>query len=273
MAEPPDDLQTRITGWLEKQGYPLEMAVARAFRDQHFRVHQSYYFTDQNTSTVREIDVLVTHQGNLDGRLIRLVLPIECKRATDKPWVVFTDSSLRLDDAERVRYRAASPVGQKLLTSFATDPLLPGTALFAIPRSPGYAVTTALSDGKDKAYAAISSVVAATRALLACVHQSPIAVLFCPVVVLEGRLFSCHLTHASTVEVMEVPSAVLLWRNPIAEAPYTIVHLVTRNDMEALVDAAASTVRDLLRLDPETVGRAIGRPAGRVGADDPSIDF
>lgn len=278
MTKHDHDLKTKIAGWLETQGYPVEMTVARAFRERSFRVHQSHFFIDPNTSKRREIDVLVTRQGDIDGRIIRVVFVIECKKSPDKPWVVFTDSSIRLTDSSRVCQRAASPFGKKLLTAaFATDPLFAETGLFAIPKRPGYAVKTAFvddkKDGEDSAYYVISKVATATSALTKLLNQAPLAAVFFPIVVLDGHLFDCHLGHDGKTVVEELSRAVLLWRNPVVAMPHTIIHLVTLSELNSLVDDADKTACKLLRLDAEQVGRALGRPSGKIKVDDPMIDF
>jgi hypothetical protein len=271
------DLKTKIAGWLETKGYPLEMAVARAFRERPFRVHQSHFFIDPKTSKNREIDVLVSRQGDIDGRIIRIVFVIECKKSRDKPWVVFTDSSTHLADSSRVCQRAASPFGKKLLAAFAMDPLLAETGIFGIPKRSGYAVTTALGDdkedGKDRAYYAISSVAMATSALTKLLHQTPLAAVFFPIVVLDGHLFDCHLGHDSETVVEELSKVVLLWRNPMMSMPHTIIHLVTLSELNGLVDDADKIASNFLRLDAKQVGRALGRPSARIKVDDPMIDF
>jgi hypothetical protein len=273
MTKHDHDLKAEITSWLETQGYPVEMTVAREFRKRPFRVHQSHFFIDPNTSKRREIDVLVTKQGNINGRIVRVVFVIECKESRERPWVVFTDSSIRLADTSRVCQQAASPFGRKLLTAFATDPLFAETGLFAIPKRPGYAVTTALGHGKDRAYYAISKVATATSALAKLVHQAPLAAVFFPIVILNGHLFDCHLQHDGKTVVEELSRAVLLWRKPVAALPHTIIHLVTLSELSGLVDDADKTACKLLRLDAEQVGRALGRPSGRIKVDDPMIDF
>jgi hypothetical protein len=263
---------------LEKQGYPVEMIVARAFRkrSREFRVHQSYFYSDPNTSDRREIDVLVTQQGEIDGRLIRIVFPIECKRSVDKPWVIFTDPATSFAGSRRVSQQGANGHGERLLDAFAEDRMLAGAGLFEIRSTPGYSITTALVDGKegkDRAYHAISSVSSATKALIELLNRAPLAAIFFPVVVLDGRLFDCHLDHAGNVEVVEASSAVLLWRNPIVRAPTTAIWMVTLKDLERLTSSAEDTAIELFRLDASKVAQALGRPTGTVERSDPTVDF
>jgi hypothetical protein len=271
-------LRDSVAEWLEKEGYSVEMRAARAFRARDFRVHQAHFFTDPITSETRELDLLITRQGDIGGRKIRVVFVIECKKSLGKPWVMFTDSSVRLSDPERVSQRTATSLGRRLLNALASDHLLADTGFFRIRLPPGYAVTTAhLTEGKggtrDSAYYAISSVAAATVSLVRLLEDAPIAAIFFPLVLLDGHLFDCHLAQDGKPEVTEVDGGVLVWRKPAADMPRTIIHVVTSGALDRLVEEADRTAHVLFHLNPELVDRALGKPSARLEPDDPMIDF
>jgi hypothetical protein len=272
MPESKQDLREKVAGWLEKEGYPLEMKVAHAFRRRNFRVQQGHFFKDPNTDKVREIDVLASRRGDIGGRLVRVVFIIECKWSKDKPWVVFTDSSIHLTDAQCIRERSASHHGRRILQVAAGAPLLSDAGLFFMPEAPAYGTRTALTDN-DRTYEALSSVTAATNALVALLDPAPIAAVFFPVIVLDGRLFGCDLAPDGTITITERSTHVLVWRRPMASAPRAIVHLVTLADLDRLVEESERTANELLRLDAKQVAEMLGKPGGRVSADDPRIDF
>jgi len=83
-------MDARVREWLDTEGYPLELEVARAFRKAGFRAHHSMMYDDENTNQKREIDVVATKQFGQDGRWIRVVVVAECKNNAKKPWVYFT---------------------------------------------------------------------------------------------------------------------------------------------------------------------------------------
>src|SRR4029079_5519632 len=85
----PDSLVGRVRPWLDKQGYPLEMRTAAAFRGEGFTVRQSQHYVDPDTHKSREIDVVCFVDDELGIASLRIV--VECKSG-DKPWVVFSSA-------------------------------------------------------------------------------------------------------------------------------------------------------------------------------------
>jgi hypothetical protein len=85
MKGPLVTLSDKVRGWLESQGFPLEMRAAAAFRQVGFEVRQSSYYIDPETSKGREIDVLASDPDILG--VVQIHLVIECK-SHKKPWVL-----------------------------------------------------------------------------------------------------------------------------------------------------------------------------------------
>ena len=78
------------------------MHIATNLKKNHFRVIQSEYYTDQESSDTREIDIVADKQTVIDHVLFRVSLLIECKRSTDKPWLLFTSTTTHLADPARI---------------------------------------------------------------------------------------------------------------------------------------------------------------------------
>jgi Holliday junction resolvase len=121
MAEE-DPFKAKITAWLNEQGYPLEMRVASALQQRGYRVVQSEYFFDPESGDSREIDVVAFKQKKTNGVLFRISLLIECKRSTDKPWILFTSGATHLADPARVTQRAANSLGRHFLHEACQTP-------------------------------------------------------------------------------------------------------------------------------------------------------
>jgi hypothetical protein len=51
-------MEQQIRDWLQNQGYPLEMRTAANYTNAGFRVVQSSYYQDPESSDWREIDVV-----------------------------------------------------------------------------------------------------------------------------------------------------------------------------------------------------------------------
>ncbi len=86
-----EDLKKAVRGWLEKQGYPLEMRVAKIFSELGFGLRQGWFFQDPEEEKPREIDILAFLES-YSGHPLMLEAIIECKWS-EKPFVVFSYSN------------------------------------------------------------------------------------------------------------------------------------------------------------------------------------
>jgi hypothetical protein len=130
-------MEDKVREWLETQGYPLEMQVARTFQECGFRVIQGEYYSDPATATLRETDVVASMVAEMAGCHLRVSFVAECKsQSADKPWILFTRGA-RLADPARVAQRAASENGQRLLLALANDETVQSLELFQVRESLG----------------------------------------------------------------------------------------------------------------------------------------
>jgi hypothetical protein len=244
-------IEHKLASWLRKQGYPLEMVVARAFGKAGFSIIQSEYYKDPETGIFREIDLSAHAMNDVHDVLLEVNFTIECKLARDKPWVMFTSSNISLADPARITQRASSTLGQALLESICKRKDICSLPLFYVPERPGYGLTQVFTSGQD---APFSAVMGAAKASLAEVKFSdevsrthgPICEVSFPVVVIDGLLFECHLNQAGEVETEPISSGTLLWRSPVIGMPHTIVHIVTLPAVDKFVQGAIETARTLL---------------------------
>jgi hypothetical protein len=254
MREKPD-LETKLLQWLDTQGYPLEMRVARAFQREGFRVIQSDYYTDNDTGDSREIDVLASIQTSDKDFFIRVTFVVECKLSKDKPWILFSSEECALADSARVSQRAASSLGRRVLHDLAPDvevQTLPG---FTIPELPAYGLTQAFSSGHDVCYGAATAVADAAAAIAAEASKRQygprpreVVEFVFPVIVTEARLFSATLESDSSLAIKEVQSSVLLWRNPVVGPPHTTIHVVSIGGLERFVSDAMVSAQGLRKI-------------------------
>jgi hypothetical protein len=247
MNELSESLNVRVAKWLDSQGYPLEMRVARMFRSSGFRVVQSDYFSDPETGTSREIDVVATTDLAHQEYLVRLSFVVECKASRDKPWVAFASSTSGLAAPARVAQRAGNVFGTKLLRHFANDEEIQSCALFTLNGRPVHGVTQAFTSGQDTAYSAIHGAAKAAAAFASRKYSAKIAIfqIIIPLIVIDGRLFEYSMSNSDEFDVTEVAESTLLWRNPIVEEPHTIIDLVTLQALAGYVARARSASDEL----------------------------
>lgn len=93
-----NDLKANVQSWLETQGYPLEMKVARAFREIGAGAGQSIYYIDPEESKPREIDIVASwykmHELEESAEL-QVFFFISCKSQQKEPWVIFSGGQKR----------------------------------------------------------------------------------------------------------------------------------------------------------------------------------
>jgi hypothetical protein len=107
-------LINKVREWIDTQGYPFEMIVAKAFRNAGFTVAQSVYYIDKETDQPREIDVIAHHSVQVEGKTFYIVFVIECKSSKGKPWIAFkTGNHISLQHS--VIERDATRLGKALL--------------------------------------------------------------------------------------------------------------------------------------------------------------
>ncbi|MCU1586969.1 MAG: hypothetical protein JWN31_462 [Frankiales bacterium] len=232
--------------WLETNGYPLEMRVAKAFREAGANVTASDHYIDPETDKGREIDVVAYRHVVADNRLALIVSAVvECKNVpSGKQWVAFQGDGI-LPGMLIYRERVASPLGDAWLRGLAEShdvPILNNT----VPHAHG--ITTTHQDGstRDTAYQAVTGAVHAAVARANRWKAAPtssadnyVAGVALPVVVLSGDLLVAKLDDADELQVEPCDHLLVTWREPIAGRELTLVNVVTEN---ALPDFARDFV-------------------------------
>jgi hypothetical protein len=116
---------SKIKEWLDKQGYPLEMKVAKALHENGFHPLQSNYYRDPETEKYREIDVVGQVAYTYKHHNIIFQLIIECKNNLSKPWITFSSDTHSIGKKAFLTNRPASIIGSKYLKFISDNDLLP----------------------------------------------------------------------------------------------------------------------------------------------------
>lgn len=94
LSKPEKHLENKISDWLKKHGYPLEMTVAHALQNAGYYVIPSASYKDPDTDIVREIDLTAQRHCGIDKPVFfQVACTIECKLSPDKPWILFMPHS------------------------------------------------------------------------------------------------------------------------------------------------------------------------------------
>ena len=151
-------LENKIIQWLDNQGYPLEMQIARILKREGFTVSMGDIYADIETGIQREIDVTATKWIVGDQWIVQICFRIECKLSRDKPWVIFTSR-------EVPEYFIGSLIGSKPYREFLFNVYSTNAAWKqkVLERQPfnnvhvGHGITRAFSEGEDVPYKAVMS--------------------------------------------------------------------------------------------------------------------
>jgi len=234
------DLSTKVKNWVEEQGYSLEMRVAKKFQENGFTVSQFEHFIDQESHSVRPVDVVASLSKDIGNSRIAVRLFIECKySAKDKPWVIIVTS----DKFDKFSYfsrilKSHHPANWSNLDTLqgrvvakivqALDSRL-GLDVFSV-KNPGYVVAESLTNQKDHAYEAIIQISKSVEAhdieaeelykqtlqMLDDSGRSNLSLdkglffsIAIPVVVINGQLFEGYLGNNNDVDVSEIQSGMV----------------------------------------------------------------
>jgi len=255
-----DDLGGRVTEWLSRQGYPLEMRVASAFRSEGFSVSQSTYYADPESGNNREIDVVATRTDPIGFLQVSVV--IECKSSKDKPWILFTcqEQGNRFFNFGMLSEQARGKLVDKL---FADKNGILSLPWFVKSERNGYGLTVAFGSGDDPAYKAVlNALKAAIEVYREQADAMPLRFVF-PVVVVEGRLFEASLDDEGAMAVSEIDDGFLTTFRSISGHYCSSVHVVTDRSIPALcVDTVelVNRLETLLKADLDLMLEELKRP-------------
>lgn len=252
-----NELEAKIKGWLEKEGYPLEMRVAHAFEQAGFKVEMSSYYRDPEENKYREIDIVATKVGWADKEqkiFFEVRYECECKHSNDKPWILFqgtTDSheSLRSE----IACKHASYAGHIALLALSIDDATKSNGLVRLLDYPGNGLTRALGAQCDTAYKAVMSAAKAASSLAGRTDEqyNKYSIRFIqhyyPLVVTTGRLFRCQLSKdLAGVSLDEIRERSLRLNNPAIGDDSSIIEVVTEAGLRDFLSRRSHWASELL---------------------------
>ncbi|MEP7318171.1 MAG: hypothetical protein ABI921_05510 [Panacibacter sp.] len=224
-------MNDKLKDWLEKQGYPLEMRVAKELTNFGFESYQSHYYTDPETEKQREIDVIGNCRSSNGTNIVNFQLIIECKNNQDKPWIAFSGFKSEISSSSYISQRPACRIGVRYLEHISKIQYLETDELFKQPSSLAYNVTQAFESNSDKVYSALMSVVNAIKYRRERVNSettfSNLCEIYFPIIVIGGKLFDCFLNENNENCVIEVEQKHLLWRSKVLNTPNIVIEITT----------------------------------------------
>jgi hypothetical protein len=233
-----NDLKTKVHKWLNDQGYPLEMQVAKSFLGSSYKVTQSYFYTDPENSDSREIDVVASYSDHLGHLTISLIF--ECKSCKDKPWILFTSES-------------STFFGNRVNAFAVIDGFTRGTVLEAFRNTGpeefkfpwfnkhirnGYGISAVFNNGGgDVTYTAIMSVLKASIAIMreSSDDSFPRVQLNFPIIVTDSPLFEAYMNENGEIKLNEITDGYLSFYKEISNYEGTFIHIISSKHLSVIV--------------------------------------
>lgn len=257
MEQDDSNVVRSIRSWLDKQGFPLEMRVAREFQNRDFYVQQSAFYQSREGKP-REIDVLakfaeswtVERQAPPDVFVtVEFCAVCECKSGpkAQKPWVVFTarNDVILADDGFDMRLGTALAT-RLLMYEYSAGSDVAKLPLFVVGERVGYSVSCAHTDpqgdGPDVAWQAIMSLTAAAHSSRQEPSDHPAGIWCCqfvlPVLVVSTPLAECWLDSSGQVCIEERDELQTVSYHPNGDGTFepTLLHIIRDSAMPRFVE-------------------------------------
>jgi hypothetical protein len=201
------DIIQEIIADIGKTGFVLELRVGQSLRTRGYHVGTNLYFVDRDEEKGREVDIralknLFFETDNVK-RAVRHCLLIECKKSVKRPWIFFTSPTGSYDQTLREVPSSGASDGWIGATGATVRE---GHPWFRI-RERGRSFYEAFSNEAEASPSIHKAVLGCVKALIE-THEKDFAagyshmsnaIFYYPMVVLEGELFTAHLSDSDLI--------------------------------------------------------------------------
>lgn len=233
---PRNDEKRNILKEINKTGFALELRISKFLQDNGYHAANNLYYIDQDEGKGREVDMraLKNYEFKKDGKsyFIRHCLLIECKRSTEKPWVVFT-SPQTVYDRNYFTLHCRGVKKSIWWKEHGVPEKLAEIHPFSIYERRGRSFFEPFknSEGGVTIY---KSLITSVKAAIATRNNEFAAKSSCicfyyPVVIFEGKLYEAYLDDKNEIEAQETDSAMVsfYYESPKYQDERFIVPIVT----------------------------------------------
>lgn len=231
-----DNLENKILKWIGKEGYPLELRATQILRKIGFIVGQSINYLDSESNDIREIDIVAYKYFMINEKWVTFSFVIECKSSLNKPWIAFTSKEERLYPDDYIIHRNATKDAKIFLKRMSNNDILKELELFKINERTSYNLIRAFTDGIDVTYKALMSTTKATNALVEKGNKlNDVYRFFFPLILIDSKLFDCHLNSQNDIKVNEIKNTKLVVSNSFDSQRANFIDLVTLDYFETIM--------------------------------------
>lgn len=249
-----ENLKKKALDWLSRQGYPLEMKVAKKFQENKFNVFSSVLFEDPNTKVGREIDVVATRGILYEPHIILdITFLIECKYSSDKPWILFKSSEQSYYNKKYdFMFRNSSEHAKIILLeleNFSND--LKDNFLFSFSDGLHYGAKRAMEEKYNMTYEAIMKVCNAVNARANHINKyntsliTNLEILF-PIIIVQGKLYESYLDDNAEVVLEEIDYGKLYISNPELGSDRFYIDVVSFEFLDNYIHLISPAIDEIL---------------------------
>lgn len=231
------DPKSIVKEYLAKNGYPLEMFVAKQFRLAGFEVYQSSIYIDKETGKHREIDVTAYYVQYLRDIQFSFKIFIECKYATN-PWVLFSGENTGFKDFKVDSIYGSNYAGSRLLNKLAQIQEFNDNLPFRINQMLCYGLTESHINQNNKpedgrnTYKAVMGLLNALQFERENVKHNKTFDLYIPIIVVQGKLFECFLDDNDQEQINEIDEGQLLYKSNVFPGVFPLIEIVTKDKVQ-----------------------------------------
>lgn len=273
-----EDLEKKLHDWLRTAGYPLEMRVARKLHERKWETSQSVIY-QSSEGKHRELDVTgyirhgLPRKEDEPWQAFEFLVIIECKSATNRPWIMFSTESTAGPSIFGLKSRAGNSLGKAFLDAFERKVLFDDIEFFRVGDRAGYAVVRAFESGNlDAAYGAVSGLldaVAAWSEFTANKHTARCRLIF-PIIVTTAPVFECYLDANDNERVVRRDSVTLFSHNPVLGEHYAVIEIMNESHLGAYLEKLEKLFEWMWNEHRDAVEESFGTIARKPVEEDPS---
>jgi hypothetical protein len=250
------DIKKSVEDFINSEGFPLEMYVAREFRKAGFTTYQSSIYLDPETKKEREIDITAYMPRVYLNTSFNIKIIIECKVALS-PWILFSGDNSDLEKLEIHNFYCSNYAGNILLQRLTDSEGFSNRNWFKQNIESGYGLTE-VNTKKSKAeeydlkysYKALTSILNALKyekQTDRSPYQRDINICI-PIIVIDGRLFKCCLDSDDEIKVDEISEGQIIYKHNVYPGVFPIIEIITKGNVATIAQKISADI-DLIFSD------------------------
>jgi hypothetical protein len=232
-----NEKELSLKKWILKNGYPFEMKVANLFQKKGFKITQSILYKDVDTNKYRELDIIAYYGKVINGVSFNFSFVIECKKSTDKPWLVFKNDKLINSKLDRFK-PFATRNAEILFNTTNVNENSQFNNIFPDIHNAGYNVVIAYRDTKDFAYNSSLSLLKACSYIKDKFNNSNLkqSNFYIPLIVIEGELYDAKLNKEDEIDFELVDSSTFMNTKIFNEEDSTTITIASSKKLNNYID-------------------------------------